>query len=35
MRSLQEEKAFNKIKDWLPQGSVEAARDLHVSIKGP
>ena len=29
------EKAFTKFKDWLPQGSVDAARDLHVSIKGP
>src|SRR6478752_7591459 len=29
------EKAFTKFKEWLPQGSVDAARDLHVSIKGP
>src|SRR6266853_1302578 len=29
------EKAFRKFNDWLPQGSVDAARDLHVSIKGP
>src|SRR5258708_4357638 len=29
------EKAFTKFKDWLPQGSVDAARDLHVSIKSP
>jgi isocitrate dehydrogenase len=29
------EKAYTKFKDWLPQGSVDAARDLHVSIKGP
>src|SRR5947199_779480 len=29
------EKAFTKFKEWLPQGSVDAARNLHVSIKGP
>src|SRR5712672_4081035 len=29
------EKAFTRFKDWLPQGSVDAARDLHISIKGP
>lgn len=29
------EKAFTKFNDWLPQGSVDAAKDLHVSIKGP
>jgi isocitrate dehydrogenase len=29
------EKAFTKFKDWLPQQSVDAIRDLHVAIKGP
>src|SRR5215475_13677041 len=29
------EKAFSKFKDWLPQESVDAVRDLHVAIKGP
>src|SRR5437660_7609195 len=29
------EKAFTKLKDWLPQESVDAVRDLHVAIKGP
>jgi isocitrate dehydrogenase len=29
------EKAFTRFGDWLPQDSVSAARDLHVSIKGP
>ena len=29
------EKAFSKFGDWLPQASVDAVRDLHISIKGP
>jgi len=29
------EKAFRQFKTWLPDESVSAARDLHVSIKGP
>src|SRR5438874_8859123 len=29
------EKAFNQFKDWLPEESVEAIRDLRVAIKGP
>src|SRR5882762_2786840 len=29
------EKAFRKFKTWLPDDSVNAARDLRVSIKGP
>jgi isocitrate dehydrogenase len=29
------EKAFNQFKDWLPEDSVEAIRDLRVAIKGP
>jgi isocitrate dehydrogenase len=29
------EKAFTKFGDWLPQATVDAVRDLHVSIKGP
>jgi isocitrate dehydrogenase len=29
------EKAFTKFRDWLPQQTVDAVRDLHVSIKGP
>ncbi|HVJ09883.1 MAG TPA: NADP-dependent isocitrate dehydrogenase [Acidisarcina sp.] len=29
------EKAFRAFKNWLPDDSVEAARDLRVSIKGP
>ena len=29
------EKAFNKFKEWLPQDSVDAARDFRISIKGP
>jgi isocitrate dehydrogenase len=29
------EKAFTKTGDWLPQATVDAVRDLHVSIKGP
>ncbi|HKW74538.1 MAG TPA: NADP-dependent isocitrate dehydrogenase [Terriglobales bacterium] len=29
------EKAFTKLKDWLPQQTVDAIRDLHVAIKGP
>src|SRR5579871_3496478 len=29
------EKAFSKFKDWLPQETIEAIRDLHVAIKGP
>ena len=29
------EKAFTKFGDWLPQPTVDAIRDLHVSIKGP
>ena len=29
------EKAFSKFRDWLPQDTVDAVRDLHVSIKGP
>jgi isocitrate dehydrogenase len=29
------EKAFTKFGDWLPQQTVDAVRDLHVSIKGP
>ena len=29
------EKAFTKFKDWLPQQTVDAIRDLHVAIKGP
>src|ERR1043166_6826502 len=35
MKNFSEKKKFTKFKDWLPQGSVDAARDLHVSIKGP
>jgi isocitrate dehydrogenase len=29
------EKAYSEFKNWLPDESVEAARDLRVSIKGP
>src|SRR5215470_1681273 len=29
------EKAFNTFKEWLPDDTVEAARDFRVSIKGP
>ena len=29
------EKAFNKFKEWLPQDTVDAARDFRISIKGP
>jgi isocitrate dehydrogenase len=29
------EKAFSKFGDWLPQPTVDAVRDLHISIKGP
>ncbi len=29
------EKAFSRFNNWLPEDSVEAARDLRVSIKGP
>jgi isocitrate dehydrogenase len=29
------EKAFSRFNNWLPADSVEAARDLRVSIKGP
>src|ERR1700741_4432903 len=29
------EKAFNAFKQWLPDDTVEAARDFRVSIKGP
>src|ERR1700686_4706644 len=29
------EKAFNQFKEWLPQDSVDAARDFRISIKGP
>ena len=29
------EKAYREFKNWLPDESVDAARDLRVSIKGP
>ena len=29
------EKAFNTFKEWLPNDTVEAARDFRVSLKGP
>jgi isocitrate dehydrogenase len=29
------EKAFTKFGDWLPKETVDAIKDLHVSIKGP
>src|SRR3989475_7886886 len=29
------EKAYNKCQEWLPQDTVEAARDFRVAIKGP
>ncbi len=29
------EKAFSKFRDWLPQPTVDAIRDLHIAIKGP
>ena len=29
------EKAFNLTKEWLPQDTVDAARDFRISIKGP
>ena len=29
------EKAFTKFKSWLPQETIDAIRDLHISIKGP
>src|SRR5262245_30972128 len=29
------EKAFAKFGDWLPPQTVDAIRDLHISIKGP
>jgi isocitrate dehydrogenase len=29
------EKAFNQFKEWLPQDTIDAIRDLRVSIKGP
>jgi isocitrate dehydrogenase len=29
------EKAFTKFRNWLPQETVDAIRDLHFAIKGP
>ena len=29
------EKAFNKFGEWLPQGTVDAVRELKIAIKGP
>src|SRR5580693_3467095 len=29
------EKAYNTFKEWLPDETVDAARDFRVSIKGP
>ena len=29
------EKAFNSLKEWLPQETVDAIRDFRVAIKGP
>src|ERR1700732_1018262 len=29
------EKAYNKFQEWLPQDTVEAARDFRIAIKGP
>jgi isocitrate dehydrogenase len=29
------EKAFTKFGDWLPKETIDAIRDLHISIKGP
>jgi isocitrate dehydrogenase len=29
------EKAFSKFKNWLPEDTITAIRDFHVSIKGP
>jgi isocitrate dehydrogenase len=29
------EKAFTKFKNWLPEETINAIRDLHVAIKGP
>jgi isocitrate dehydrogenase len=29
------EKAFSKFGNWLPQETIDAIKDLHVSIKGP
>ena len=29
------EKAFNQFKEWLPQETVDAARDFRIAIKGP
>jgi isocitrate dehydrogenase len=29
------EKAFTRFNDWLPPGTVDAIKDLHVAIKGP
>ena len=29
------EKAFNTFKEWLPNDTVEAARDFRISLKGP
>src|ERR1700689_5984295 len=29
------EKAYNQFKEWLPQDTVDAARDFRISIKGP
>ncbi len=29
------EKAYNKFQEWLPQDTVEAAREFRIAIKGP
>ncbi len=29
------EKAFNKVKEWLPNDTLEAIKHFHVAIKGP
>jgi isocitrate dehydrogenase len=29
------EKAYNRFHEWLPQETIEAARDFRISIKGP
>jgi isocitrate dehydrogenase len=29
------EKAFTRFNDWLPPGTVDAIKELHVAIKGP
>ena len=29
------DKAFKQFNNWLPQGTLDAIRDLHVAIKGP